>query len=462
MTSGRPAVLRAGAASLSWLLPAWYLVTRLAVVGLLSGPVAAEQRRVGGLSDVTYRDFVTVWDGQWYARIAAQGYPLPLPLDAFGRVDQSEWAFYPLFPLLVRLVTQVGPPFWVAAQVVNLFAGAAAAWLAYRLLSGEQAGFRPTGTPAGRVAAHRRTAAVAVGLWLLYPATTVLQIAYSEAVALLLVMAVLTAMHRRRYGIALVLVLALGFARAVAAPLAFVVFAHLIVRARREWAPARVFPPGDPDGTKWLASPATGSPGSTGSTGSTGSHVVVGAGRRRVEIPSWWFSGLAVLGGTVVAGVAWPVLVGWLTGRPDAFFAVQATWGQRPDRGPFQPWWTWLVSNHGLPAALGAATALALLCGCMLTRYAAWMPLELRAWGLAYPLYLFAVTAPSTSMIRFLLLNLPVFGVVAALLVGDPRRGRSRRCWAVGPLLCLPILAWTVHWWATVLLVFTPPMDWPP
>lgn len=426
MSQRRPGVLRAGGASLSWLLPAWYLATRLAVVALLSGPVAAQQRQVGGLPDATYRDFVTIWDGQWYARIAAQGYPLPLPLDEFGAVDQSEWAFYPLFPLLVRLVTAIGPPFWLAAELVNLFAGAGAAWLAYRLMSGEQGRRRPTGTTAGRVAAHRRAAAVAIGLWLLYPATTVLQIAYTEAIALLLVMAVLTAMHRHRYGVALALVLVLGFARAVAAPLAFVVFVHLVLRFRREWRERR------------------------------------DAGEHRVEAQGWWFTGLAVLGGTVVAGVAWPVLVGWLTGRPDAFFAVQATWGQRPDRGPFLPWWNWLSGQYGLPVALAWALALLVGCGCMLTRYAAWMPLELRAWGLAYPVYLFAVTAPSTSMIRFLLLDLPVFGVLAALLVGDPRTGRARRWWPVGPLLALPVLAWTVHWWATVLLVFTPPMDWPP
>lgn len=436
MSPRRPGVRRAGCASLSWLLVAWYLATRLAVVALLCGPVAAQQRRQGALPDATYRDFVTIWDGQWYARVATQGYPLPLPLDEFGAVDQSEWAFYPLFPLLVRVVTAVGPPFWLAAELVNLFAGAVAAWLAYRLMSGEQRRPRRTGTTAGRVAAHRRAAAVAMGLWLLYPATTVLQIAYTEAIALLLVMAVLTAMHQHRYGVALALVLVLGFARAVAAPLAFVVLVHLVLRARREWRQARHRP-----------------------------QVVAhepGSGRRRVEPPGWWFSGAAVLGGTVVAGVAWPVLVGWLTGRPDAFFAVQATWGQRPDRGPFVPWWNWLSAQHGLPVALAWVLALGLVCGCMLTRYAAWMPLELRAWGLAYPLYLFAVTAPSTSMIRFLLLDVSVFGVLAAMLVGDPRTGRARRWWPVGPLLALPVLAWTGYWWATVLLVFTPPMDWPP
>ncbi len=431
MRPGRPAVVRAGGVNPLWLLPIWYLMTRLFVVWLLSGPAAAEQRRVGGLLWAGYAQFVTIWDGQWYARIADTGYPVPLPVDQFGDVHQSEWAFYPLFPLLVRLVMAFGPPFWVAAELVNVVAAAACAWLAYRLLA---AGRGHPGDRA-RFAAYRRAAAVTVGLWLLYPATTVLQIAYTEALALLLVLGVLAAMHRHRYGVALGLVLALGFARAVAAPLAFVVLVHLVLRWRRERIATQEAMPDQGFATQ---------------------HV------RRVQVRVWWFSGLAVFGGTIIAGVVWPVLVGWLTGRTDAFFAVQATWGQRPERGPFLPWWNWLSAEFGLPVAVLWALVLVTVCLSMLSRYGAWMPLELRAWGLAYPLYIFAVTAPSTSMIRFLLLDLPAFGVLAAVMLGDPRLGRVRRWWPVGPLLCLPVLAWTVYWWSTVVLVFTPPMDWPP
>ena len=412
-----------------WLL-VWFVLTRLGVGWLLSSPAGEHQRRLGGLGNAEFSQLVTMWDGQWYARIASYGYPLPLPLDEFGAVEQSEWAFFPLFPLLVRVVMAFGLPFWVAALTVNLAASATAAWLAYRLFAargGASASDRDRDDrhDRDRAGRHRKAAAVAVGLWLLYPASTVLQIAYTEALALVLVLAALTMIHRQRYGIAVVLVLVLGFARAVAAPLAFVVVVHLVIRWRRE-----------------RREPTEGHP----------------AGHAR----AWWFSGLALLGASVVAGAAWPVLVGWLTGRPDAFLAVQATWGQRPDRGPFLPWWGWLSWEYGTPVALAWAVGLVVVCASMLTRYAAWMPLELRAWGLVYPLYLFAVTAPSTSMIRFLLLDVPVFGVLTAVLIGDPRRGRLRRWWPVGPVLCLPVLAATVYWWTTVVLVFSPPMDWPP
>lgn len=427
-----------------WLVASWYVLTRVAVLALLAGPVADTQRTVGGLGEATYPQLVTIWDGQWYERIATWGYPLPLPMDAAGQVAQSEWAFYPLFPLLVRLVMALGPPFWLAAHVVTFAAGAVAVLLAYRLMSAEAGRFavlagRQGGPQAHDrvVAAHRRTAALAIGLWLLYPATAVLQVAYTEALALALVLAVLWAMHRHRYGLALVLVLVLGFARAIAPPLAFVVFVHLATRWDRERKHQRR-----------VASVDTPSESA--------------GGPRRIEVRWWWISGAAVLAGTVIAGIAWPVLVGWLTGRPEAFFAVQATWGQRPDRGLFVPWWTWLSSQYGVIVAVGWAVALLVLCGSMLTRYAEWLPLELRTWGFAYPLYLFAVTAPSTSMIRFLILDLPIFAVLAAVLVGDPRRGVARRWWPVGALAAVPLLAWGVSWWATVLLVFTPPMDWPP
>ncbi len=447
MSAGRPACARAGGLNLLWLVPVWYLVTRLGVVALLSGPAATSQREVGGLVEVGYREFVTIWDGQWYQRIAMHGYTLPLPLDMFGAVVQSEWAFFPVFPLLVRVVMGAGLPFWVAAELVNLVAGGLAAWLGYLLFA--TGATRLAG--AGTVAAHRRTAAIAVALWLLYPATTVLQIAYTEAVGLMLVLAALWALNRHRYGVALVLVVLLGFTRAVAAPLAVVVVVHLVMRWRRERP--EVGPAAWPD-----TGPADGSAAGPVDGPVDGSV----AATRPVGVPRWWLGGLAVLGGTVVAGMAWPVLVGWLTGRSDAFFAVQATWGQRPERGPFLPWWTWLSWHYGTWVAVLWVVLLALVCAAMLTRYAAWMPLELRAWGVVYPLYIFAVAAPSTSMIRFLIFDLPIFGVLAAVLMGDPRRGRSRRWWPIGPILCLPVLAWGVYWWATVLLVFTPPMDWPP
>ena len=54
---------------------------------------------------VDYFDMTVLWDGSWYRQAAEHGYPIPLPIDpASGHVAQNTWAFYPLFPLLSRLI----------------------------------------------------------------------------------------------------------------------------------------------------------------------------------------------------------------------------------------------------------------------------------------------------------------------------------------------------------------------
>ena len=39
---------------------------------------------------VTYFSFTALWDGEWYGRIAAGGYPDVLPVGDSGRVGQNE------------------------------------------------------------------------------------------------------------------------------------------------------------------------------------------------------------------------------------------------------------------------------------------------------------------------------------------------------------------------------------
>ena len=82
-----------------------------------------------------------------------------------------------------------GIPFLLAASVVNLAAGAASVLLVWRLLSAR----------AGRRVLHRRMALLASLLWCLYPATAVLQIAYSEALGMALLAAFLCLLLQRRY-----------------------------------------------------------------------------------------------------------------------------------------------------------------------------------------------------------------------------------------------------------------------
>ena len=55
-----------------------------------------------GVLSPHYLDMVRIWDGEWYERIALHGYPRTLPHGAVGTVDYNSWAFFPLFPMLVR------------------------------------------------------------------------------------------------------------------------------------------------------------------------------------------------------------------------------------------------------------------------------------------------------------------------------------------------------------------------
>src|SRR3954454_14093454 len=101
-----------------------------------------------------YLDMVRIWDGEWYQRIAEHGYPDGLPHGRNG-VDYNAWAFFPVFPLLVRAVMVTGLSFSLAASLLNLVAGAGAALVIWKLFS-----VRP---------GHDRLAVLAVALWCVLP-----------------------------------------------------------------------------------------------------------------------------------------------------------------------------------------------------------------------------------------------------------------------------------------------------
>ncbi|HKS00702.1 MAG TPA: hypothetical protein VJS86_03430, partial [Arthrobacter sp.] len=52
-----------------------------------------------------YWNFIYIWDAGWYDAAMTGGYPSELPVDAGGNVQENTWAFYPLFPLLARLLS---------------------------------------------------------------------------------------------------------------------------------------------------------------------------------------------------------------------------------------------------------------------------------------------------------------------------------------------------------------------
>lgn len=389
-----------------------YLGTR--VLALIALAVAAQwfQLPAGvGHLDPGIGDLMMSWDSQWYLRIAADGYPHPLPVDPdTGRITYSAWAFFPAFPMLVRALMALGLPFLGAAVALNVLLGWICVLLIWRIFA--------TPVHAARQAERARLALVAAALWCCYPATGILLVPYSEALGMALIAAAILLLLRRSYWLAALVLLALAFTRAVAPAVGIVVLTHLIARWRDE---GRALP-------------------------FRGSRAAV----------------LALCASVVVSAIAWPAYVGLATGRSSAFFDVQAAWGQRPQVGPFVLWLDWAWVNRGtFGVVLLVGVVAAYLC-LVLGRHGRWLPLEVRAWALAYPLYLLAVVRPITSMWRFLLLDFPLAALLASVAMRTSTGGQVVPHWRRRMLVLAIPLVLGMLWWTTEFLTYVPWDDSPP
>ncbi len=354
-----------------------------------------------------YLDYTgLMWDATWYRQIAEGGYPAQLPVGADGQVAQNAWAFFPLFPALARLLMQVTGQGWATvAPVLALAIGAVAVLVVHRVVV--------HGAPRA-VAARPGLPLATVTLVSVFPTAVVLQVGYTESLALLLVAASLLAVVRRRYGWACVAVLALGLTRAVALPMAVVVVVHAWVR----WSQAR----------------------------SEGTRLP------RRDVLS--LAGLAVAAG--VSGIAWPAVCALVTGVPGAYLQTQGAWRGVRDIAPFGSWGYVSRFWFGESAPLVLIAAFALVAASVLVP-AAWRTgRELHAWSAAYLVYLAAAVEPGSSLARFLLLAFPL-GAVTAGVVARP--ALARRLWLAAVVLVMLVLqvVWVWQIWR-----FVPPSGWPP
>lgn len=335
-----------------------YALTRAWGALLIARAAREQQPSVWTGPRSNYFDMAQLWDGQWYKIIAESGYPVPLPVDQFGVVQQNAWAFFPGFPYTVKAVMGLtGLPFSVAAVALNLVLGACAVVVVLQVLR--------------RVAGRRLGVSGAI-LLSAFPAAPALQIAYSESLALLLLALSTRWLLERRYLVAGVGVLLLALTRPVVAPFALVVATHLVLR----WRGRRVEP-------------------------------FVRA--QQVQVV-----GLGLF--SAASSVLWPALVGLILRSPDAFERTQAAWRSGGVVQPFRqslgvsrllwgaagPWWL-----------LAGSLAFAAL---VLSPWGRRVGAELQAWSLAYPVYLLAVTEPWTSTFRYLLLLYPVWAILAGVL----------------------------------------------
>jgi hypothetical protein len=366
-----------------------------------------------GHLDPSVADILSGWDSIWYERIAKGGYPVPLPADPeTGLLTYSAWAFYPAFPMLVRVLMLTGLPFPVAAVALNLVLGAGCTLLVWRCFN-----FALHASPQP---ARERLALVTGALWCLYPATGILVMPYTEALAGVLIAGSLLLLMRRQYAWVAVLAIVLGFTRAAAPAIACAAVAPLVLRWRED---------------------------------QTAGGVPLRGQRSSAAV---------MLVATGVSSVAWPIVVGLTSGLPRAFFDVQAAWGQKPESGPFVLWLEWAWDGHGLVGVTILVALVATYIALILGRHGRWLAIELRVWALAYPLYLLAVVRPITSMWRFLLLDFPIAAVVASVAMRTSSGARVVTHWRRRVGLVAVALLVGLFWFTCTLLTYTPWSSAPP
>lgn len=213
-------------------------VTRFAQILILLWLSAASD------PSVSLRSRLLVWDAGWFLRVAVGGYPDDYTYED-GRLAGNELAFFPLYPMLIRLVAALGLQPGTAALAVSWLASVGAA-VALHLLGTSLYG--------------RRAGWALVAICCSAPVSVVLSMGYSESLFLALVAGMFAAAHRRVWWAAGLLGLAAALSRptGLAAAVALAVAAALVVREQRRlvWPPvlaAAVALAGVPAYIGWVA-----------------------------------------------------------------------------------------------------------------------------------------------------------------------------------------------------------------
>lgn len=340
-----------------------------------------------------YATAASNWDGQWYLSIATEGYPKTIPRDIAGNVLQNQWGFYPAYPLLVGAIMRItGLGFTVIAPLLSGLLGAAAVTVMFRLVSQSLSRFAASAT---------------VILVSTYMAAPVMQIAYTESLALLLVCTALLLLRNRRYGWLIPVLVTLALTRAVALAFVPVLVVHFISRYRRR-----------------RADPFSGS-------------------------DRWRVAGVVCL--AIGATGLWPAIAATVTGDPTAYMKTMSSWGET---GKLRvliefPAFAWTAGGVlGISLFFGI---IALVVVIVSRRGAdAWGP-EVRTWAAMYPLYLLLATAPGTGFIRHLFLAFPLMWPFPE--AASSKTSRRRRVVLVAILaICGLLTQWV---WISQLLIVT-------
>ncbi len=337
-----------------------------------------------------YLGFTGTWDSDWYERIAREGYPASLPRDADGRVQENAWAFYPVFPLLVRTVTAVTGTGWDAtASAVSLAASLGAFLLVHRL-------FLRLAPPS-----TARWGLVLVGF---NPVAPVLQVPYAEALHLLLLAAALLLVAQGRHLAAAPVVVVMCLTRPAGVPFAAALGITWLVRTVRRHRAGRL---------------------------------------RRAAGAVDGLLGLAVL--SCGAALAWPAIAWAVTGEPTAYTDTETVWRGGGALQPVVPWFDAATGLFGPVLGLVAPVLLVVGGAALLRARVVRERLDLlaRVWVASYAVYLLLFLHPQTSTFRLLL---PLFPLALPLAAVSDSRAYRVACAVSGAVLQLVWVGWLWHW----------------
>ncbi|MGV9193397.1 hypothetical protein ACQ143_03540 [Microbacterium sp. MC2] len=379
---------RAGALPVALRIAIVYLLARLVTWGflILAAALSGPASRFG--ADATVTDLLMGWDAQWYWFIAEHGYPTEIPVDEAGAVQQNQWAFMPLYPVLARIVGLPFGGFPAGALLIPLVAGYLACLVLHRLL---------------RDRLDATAAMWAVVLFAAGPLAALFHMGYAESLFLLWLFLALLCLQRRRFGWLYPLIPLMGYTRPGVLAFALLLGLYGIwrwVRRRDDPLPGR--------------------------------HVV-------------HVLALGAIG--VVVGFSWQVIAGVVTGDMSAYLDTELSWRRGwvgDEAGGFVPFAGFVQAAGiwfglwGLPEAAGyvalAVCVVAVAWLLLRERHVRRLGVELRLWSASYLVYLLAVFFPQSSTFRLLLPLAPAYGALAA----------PRSAWWRGAMLVLGLAG---QWW---------------
>jgi hypothetical protein len=255
----------------------------------------------------------------------------------------------------------------------------------------------------------RFTASATVILVCTYMAAPVMQIAYTESLALLLVCTALLLLVNHRYGWLIPVLVMLSLTRAVALAFVPVLVAHGVHRWRRR--SLEPFPRRD----------------------------------------RWRVVGLTCI--SIAATGLWPAIAALTTKNPGAYTQTMSSWGHTGKLRVLTQFPVFAWTEGGAVGLVIFLAMIAVTATIVLRRGARAWGTEVRAWAGSYPLYLLLATAPGFSNIRHLLLAFPLMWPFP-----DEATSGSDRRRRVVMLVILAIIGLSAQWfWISSFLVVTGP-----